>query len=947
MYDSPDELETIVCAFIAPVVREHQRLICALDTQVEARIIQHFRNIHLQNSTKTASAASAITNDDRQSSDENTTKNNRVTFDIDQLIQTGQVVFLHNEAAYLPDGEFDPDRMMHSIEQFVVDAKADGWRGIRTVGEMPRNCTTIDKIVRYENMLESLIATHDVLALCLYDRRQSEPSILLNVLTGHQATSIGIDLYENIYFVPQDDHANDFAGHPGATLNYWIRNLVERKRVDREIMKAKEEAQAESRAKSILLSTIFHDLRCPLIGIIGSIEMLRHFTQMQRGQTHQKGTENDTAKSLDRDFEDCFKTMQVCGDHLLQVVNGILDFSRARATNFDPTEFSLHTCVDDTFRVVESKALEKDIGISVVLDDVTGPYSDLANSGADTSPRSIARVVSSPTRPRKMIFTDEGALRKVLINVLGNAVKFTNRGGNIQVSVSARPFGPLEMAFVPPSTLLLLEQKLLSSRSYASTSAASSIAQNLGPIGRPTPSRVLFQIKDNGIGISPKDISRIFEAFQRVDDARDSSGQIVDGTGLGLSIVRTLANMMGGDVSVESPGIGHGSVFSVWIPAFFVEYDNVPCTTSDAAAGLRLENLAISNSLSTATTKAAAPTTPQQEQLSFHPNSTAPCTLPPKNPESASIGVFPCQKTPDIRNLKYLVCDDNKINFQIMTKFLNSYGCEDVTVCYNGQSAVDLVRQTVEYNEEGDGEDSPDDSDGYEAELSLNRSESTSEMDRLPPARLRARNKNGTADDAGERNEKKPKDQEVEETKSPPFRDESSGDEHYDSGGSSSITTGSSSTLYSASHSGLPSSSTDYVRTKTRRRRRTRRKPFDIIFVDYRMPPGINGAQTCQLIRSMIRESGNLSTPSLSPISSTCTPVFPPAPASAYPVHQPVIVCLTAAALEDESADCLANGIDETLLKPLKRDFLEKRLWDYARWLVVGRTNLETAKHEA
>ena len=137
--------------------------------------------------------------------------------------------------------------------------------------------------------------------------------------------------------------------------------------------------------------------------------------------------------------------------------------------------------------------------------------------------------------------TDPTHLRQILINLLGNAVKFTNSGG-----ISVR--GKLVSVSEPPG----LVQSVLQTATQAAHSP------------RPDGLWVALQVADSGVGISDKDRERIFDEFEQVN-AGPRGDSIRRGTGLGLSISRRLARLLGGDITVESE-LGRGSVFTVWLP---------------------------------------------------------------------------------------------------------------------------------------------------------------------------------------------------------------------------------------------------------------------------------------------------------------------------------------------------------------------------------------------
>jgi two-component system, sensor histidine kinase and response regulator len=234
------------------------------------------------------------------------------------------------------------------------------------------------------------------------------------------------------------------------------------------LLQAKESAEAASRAKSEFLANMSHEIRTPMNGILGMTELTL-------------GT------SLSRTQRDNLLLVKSAGDALLSVINDILDFSEIEAGKFslDPRTFNLSAAVADTLRSVSLRAHEK--GLELVFD-------------------------IDPAIPEQVV-GDAGRLRQILLNLVGNAVKFTKQG---EVVVSVKP-------------------------------------------ERATADRLVlhFIIRDTGIGIAPENLARVFEAFEQADT---SATRHYGGTGLGLTISAHLARLMQGRIWAES-ALGQGSTF--------------------------------------------------------------------------------------------------------------------------------------------------------------------------------------------------------------------------------------------------------------------------------------------------------------------------------------------------------------------------------------------------
>ena len=299
------------------------------------------------------------------------------------------------------------------------------------------------------------------------------------------AFCIEMDMQSAYGMVEETNHISIICGLvAGAVLlliclyTYYVyqKSKAEEQKQKQLLMNAAEEADAANKAKSAFLLSMSHDIRTPMNAIIGFTNIALHQNKVS-------------------DIHDSLEKVQQSSNHLLSLLNDVLDFSRIESgkVTISPEPVDITQLTDNVQAIMNGLLYNRDLKFEVHREGLKNPY----------------------------VLADVLRIREVLVNLLGNAVKFTKDGGEITLDISSYPGA---------------DEKHIITR---------------------------YVVRDNGIGMSEEFQKKLFDPFSQEDDANARTQY--KGTGLGMAITKKYVDMMGGSIAVESKK-GAGSTFTVEIP---------------------------------------------------------------------------------------------------------------------------------------------------------------------------------------------------------------------------------------------------------------------------------------------------------------------------------------------------------------------------------------------
>ena len=267
-------------------------------------------------------------------------------------------------------------------------------------------------------------------------------------------------------------------------------------------------AKHANEMKSEFLANMSHEIRTPMNGIIGMVEMLAE-------------------TKLSAEQQEYVDNIKVSNEHLLAIINGILDLSKVESgkMTIDSIPMNISSLCNEVVSLFAVKARQRGLTLDYHYTEALSPY-----------------IKGDPVR-----------IKQIMVNLVNNAIKFTREGGRVSIDVKHMENNPCEDKYGNHKSICSHELQVEQASHYNTDDSGSVNHQDM---------TLCIEVTDTGVGIKPESLEAIFDAY---DQANKSTHRLYGGTGLGLSVCKSLVELMGGYIEVDS-AVGIGTTFTVLLP---------------------------------------------------------------------------------------------------------------------------------------------------------------------------------------------------------------------------------------------------------------------------------------------------------------------------------------------------------------------------------------------
>lgn len=267
-------------------------------------------------------------------------------------------------------------------------------------------------------------------------------------------------------------------------------------------------AKHANEMKSEFLANMSHEIRTPMNGIIGMVEMLAE-------------------TKLSAEQQEYVDNIKVSNEHLLAIINGILDLSKVESgkMTIDSIPMNISSLCNEVVSLFAVKARQRGLTLDYHYTEALSPY-----------------IMGDPVR-----------IKQIMVNLVNNAIKFTREGGRVTIDVKHMENNPCEDKYGNHKSICSHELQVEQASHYNTDDSSSVNHQDM---------TLCIEVTDTGVGIKPESLEAIFDAY---DQANKSTHRLYGGTGLGLSVCKSLVELMGGYIEVDS-AVGIGTTFTVLLP---------------------------------------------------------------------------------------------------------------------------------------------------------------------------------------------------------------------------------------------------------------------------------------------------------------------------------------------------------------------------------------------